>query len=100
MKIAPGMLVVVVHTDDEDARWLIGQVGTVERELDTFEQMLSNNRWAVDLPNTDAVQCPNCGGYHLGTVWIFADHEIKPLIDPDEAEPRVTEEKLPEELSA
>ena len=31
MKIQPGMLVVVVHTDEEHSRWLIGQVGTGAR---------------------------------------------------------------------
>lgn len=91
--LAPGMVVVVVHVRDPRYICFVGMVGTIIRALSPLEQMISHDEWAVDLPDTKTMPCPDCGAMHGDTQWPFASVELRPLEDPDkeQAEDRIEE---------
>lgn len=100
MKIEVGMMVMVVHADMPDHRFLIGQVGTVESSLGQLEQMLANAEWEVMLPGALGMVCQHCGRKHKKGVWYFNSHELRPLIDPDDEKDVDQVVELDEELVA
>ena len=82
--LAPGKMVVVVHSDDPDQRYLIGEVGTIEAPLSYLEQLVTGADWRVELPNATPEPCRNCGEIHnTAKHWAFKSYELRLLDDPD-----------------
>ena len=96
--LAPGLLVVVVHTVEPEYSFLVGQVGTIISAIRGVPALLTNAEWIVDLPNTGNIPCPHCHKVHPGTEWPMLSIELKPLEDPDQGLEQTEDKRIDQPL--
>jgi hypothetical protein len=81
--LAPGMLVLVVHTTDPSYAFLVGQTGTIICAIRGPAALLTSADWIVELPGTAGTPCPHCGKTHTIPRWPMQSCELRPIEDPD-----------------